>query len=386
MHELAQCRQRNFRLKLLTSVSAWAVFAGCLSSARAEDTVRPTVWLELGGQLERTDGGMERFSPSFVSDLEASNFTSPSEVQRPPRYSTGFEGSLLFQPAGSNWNFTAAIRYGRSNRTGKLHQQAPLETAIRIASVPLLGNYARTAIVADAPRYADTISKSHATQTIVDFQVGRDVGLGLFGREGSSVVSAGVRIVQFESTTRAMVGGDFDFAFHYKYVTQFYGIPVNVKQPLENWSLNQSELDITRSSRGVGPSIAWEASASIIGERDRAELMFDWGLNAAVLFGRQQAKVHHETLSYHHIQDAPNATSTVTAPPNVHETVRSRSVTIPNVGGFAGFSLRFPNAKISMGYRADLFFSAVDGGIDARKTYDRNFYGPFAAISIGLGG
>jgi hypothetical protein len=59
---------------------------------------------------------------------------------------------------------------------------------------------------------------------------------------------------------------------------------------------------------------------------------------------------------------------------------------VPNIGGFAGFSLKFPNARVSLGYRADFFFGAMDGGIDTRKTYDRNFYGPFAKISIGLGG
>jgi hypothetical protein len=63
---------------------------------------------------------------------------------------------------------------------------------------------------------------------------------------------------------------------------------------------------------------------------------------------------------------------------------RSHAVAIPNVGGFAGISLKFPNAKVSLGYRGDFFFGAMDGGIDVRKTYDRNFYGPYATISIGL--
>jgi hypothetical protein len=56
------------------------------------------------------------------------------------------------------------------------------------------------------------------------------------------------------------------------------------------------------------------------------------------------------------------------------------------VGGFAGVSFRYSRAKLSLGYRADFFFGAMDGGIDTRATYDRNFYGPFATISIGLGG
>jgi hypothetical protein len=65
---------------------------------------------------------------------------------------------------------------------------------------------------------------------------------------------------------------------------------------------------------------------------------------------------------------------------------RSRSVVVPNVGGFLGFSLKFPNAKASLGYRADFFFHALDTGIDARQTGTVGFQGPFATISIGLGG
>jgi hypothetical protein len=48
-------------------------------------------------------------------------------------------------------------------------------------------------------------------------------------------------------------------------------------------------------------------------------------------------------------------------------------------------SWRTSNAKVSLGYRADMFFGAIDGGIDTRKNENRGFYGPFASISIGLG-
>ncbi len=43
------------------------------------------------------------------------------------------------------------------------------------------------------------------------------------------------------------------------------------------------------------------------------------------------------------------------------------------------------DAKISLGYKADFFFGAIDGGIDARKNENRAFFGPYASISIGLG-
>jgi hypothetical protein len=69
-----------------------------------------------------------------------------------------------------------------------------------------------------------------------------------------------------------------------------------------------------------------------------------------------------------------------------YEHSRSQAVTIPNVGGFVGGTLKFVNAKISLGYRADFFFGATDAGIDAVKKSTVGFYGPFAAISVGLGG
>jgi hypothetical protein len=65
---------------------------------------------------------------------------------------------------------------------------------------------------------------------------------------------------------------------------------------------------------------------------------------------------------------------------------RKRMVTVPNIGGFAGLSWRYANAKVSFGYRADEFFGAMDGGIDSYKAKNRGFFGPFANISIGLGG
>jgi hypothetical protein len=387
MSELITPRARaDMRLRLLSTVSALSLLTIAASRAQAEDTNRPIVWIELGGQLERVDGGQERFAPSFLSQFEPGEFTSPLEVERPPRYATGFEGKLSFQPEASNWVFSAAIRYGRSNDSGKLHEEGPHETAERIISIPRFGLYRAYNDPADARRYSDTAVKNNENHAVVDFMAGKDVGLGLFGRDSTSIFSAGVRFAQFESQSAATIGGDPDFVISYEYATQVNGFPGYLKLPQQSWHLNRSKAEIRRSFHGLGPSVAWDASAPVVGSPDRAELTFDWGINAAVLFGRQKVKAHHETNSYHHYPTSGIVIGTTTAPPNVRNPARSRSVTVPNIGGFAGLSLKFPNAKVSLGYRADFFFGAIDGGIDARKTYDRAFYGPFATVSIGLGG
>jgi hypothetical protein len=59
---------------------------------------------------------------------------------------------------------------------------------------------------------------------------------------------------------------------------------------------------------------------------------------------------------------------------------------VPDLGGFAGLSWCVPNAKVAIGYRADFFFGAMDGGIDGAHRENVGFYGPFASISVGLGG
>jgi hypothetical protein len=144
-----------------------------------------------------------------------------------------------------------------------------------------------------------------------------------------------------------------------------------------------------RSFRGIGPSLSWNASATVLGNKDQGELTFDWGVTGALLFGRQKAKTNHTTQAYH----MPFTPYPIYAGyyytriyEHLHHDTRSRKVTVPNLGGFAGLSVKYPNVKFSLGYRADFFFGAVDAGIDARHTKDLGFHGPFATLSVGLGG
>jgi hypothetical protein len=86
MSELIVVRNANIRKNLLATVSALALVAytAAIDTAKAEDQDRPTVWIELGGQLERIDAATARFSPRFESAVEALPVTSPVAVQKPP--------------------------------------------------------------------------------------------------------------------------------------------------------------------------------------------------------------------------------------------------------------------------------------------------------------
>src|SRR6185437_1919946 len=102
------------------------------------------------------------------------------------------------------------------------------------------------------------------------------------------------------------------------------------------------------------------------------ELLIDWSVNAALLFGRQQTKVHHQTTGRYHSGKYAQGLSITYQPTPVDKT-RSRNVTVPNVGGSVGLSWQLQNFKASFGYKADFFFGAVDGGIDVRKSENRAF-------------
>src|SRR5690242_8937398 len=105
----------DLRWQLLTTASAVALLASAVAHGAygAEDSDRPTVWVELGGQLERIDTTQEVFAPEFVLAHENApyNAVSPLTAQRLPRYGFGGEGRIGFAPAGTDWTFSAAIRF-----------------------------------------------------------------------------------------------------------------------------------------------------------------------------------------------------------------------------------------------------------------------------------
>ncbi|HVT25109.1 MAG TPA: hypothetical protein VHD95_10810 [Rhizomicrobium sp.] len=379
MSELVQKNDNhaNARWLLLTSASALALAAGTASVAIAADADRPQVWIELGGQLNRLDGGNERFSPDLMSDRP--EMFSPSVLfERGPRHSFDEFGQLTFQPNNSEWSFAASVRFGRASSNRHVRQQTYPNPHVKYVGTGQFTEYPRAA------RFADTVSREAEQRLIVDFQVGKDVGIGLFNsQERTSTVSLGIRFAQFTSKSDVALQSNPDW--HFKYYT--YGnVQYVIGQPYHS---NFANLAAKRSFHGLGPSLSFKSTIPVAGNGQDSELTVDWGLNAAMLFGKQKARIHHQATGWYQYGgffDFSNIPprQLIYQPPPVNA-VRSKSVTVPNVGAFAGLSFRYDAAKVSFGYRADFFFGAMDGGINARKSSDRNFYGPFASVSIGLG-
>jgi hypothetical protein len=343
------CTSRDLRWQLLSTVSALSLLVFIYGSHKAEaaagDAEPPAVWIELGGGLDQFTNQQTPFMPPFEATSPSIQTYSVSGIQHAPRAGFNLSGEIAYQPAETDWVFSAAAKFGRASRYQDVHDEGPTIPYVTgggyVFPTPL-GPFA----------FSDTVVKSSESHVILDFKAGKEIGLGAPGG-GYSVLSAGVRFAQFIS----------------KAAVQISLVPINVG----NSPRYYASAKTSRSFLGIGPSIAWDASDPLLNRSAMGTVTFDWGANAAILFGKQKSDIRQMTSEVGVYQ--------TTAAPG-----RTKSIQVPNVGGFAGFSVRYADAKVSMGYRADFFFGAIDGGIDARKSENRGFYGPFANISFGIGG
>jgi len=376
-----QNKQGDTRSNLLTTTSA-VVIAICIApSADAFAADRPTVWLELGYHFDTMTGSAGSYLPPLDALTRAGGFPSLTEIENILGRSRGAEGSISFEPKGSGWIFTVSANYARSHSTRKVHQQKqifglPVRKTLQDANTAFYNG----TITPVFTGYADQSTDNREAHTIVDFQVGRDIGVGLLGRYTDSTISFGARYAQLntKSQSEAHDAPDafFDhstrpgYVIHPKYYVQIHN---HASAALANRYANL---------RAIGPSISMSNTTAINGDPADGQIAVDWGVNAAVLFGRQQTRVSHQsTVQY---LDGYHGIKNIAAAPITH--TRARHVTIPNLGGFAALSYRFTNAKLSLGYRGDFFFGAMDRGLDTRHSVTTGYHGPFATISIGLGG
>jgi hypothetical protein len=386
MSELIQTIETrpNIRRNLLIHAST-LVLCGVLGVPANAGDGKPTVWIEIGGQLERLDTPQQLLSPHFFDDAVPAVSGAMIDAQRPARYNAGYEGKVTFEPAG-NWVFSVSARYGQVKNQRHLHYETPGIAPFEEHVNHVVNGVNGPSFFYPASRqFGDGQADFSSSHLVLDFQAGKDVGLGLFGRTATSTISAGVRFAQF--TSRADVRLHARPVLGYSDPVPFTGITYHFGKYHGTYRLpfhqsNSALFQSTRHTQALGPSLSWTGAVPVAGHADATTVEVDWGVNAAVLFGRQLNRNHHRTTGYslNHNVKVPVTTSYATS----NASDRSRSVTIPNIGGFAGLSLKFPNAKISLGYRGDFFFNATDSGIDARNTANQNFYGPYATISIGL--
>ena len=174
----------NCRPMLLATASMVALLAAIPVAARAgkSETAGPTVWVELGGQFERSNILGDKLDPAFLQNFADSPVIAsgaPFDAQN-SRFSYGGEGKISFEPNGSDWIFSASLRYGRASSRRHIHQSHgvdwPKSLPIYNSEYTQFGHHS-----ADTELFSDTVSRSAESHTLLDFQVGKDFGLGLFG-------------------------------------------------------------------------------------------------------------------------------------------------------------------------------------------------------------
>jgi hypothetical protein len=353
-----------------------------------KDGGKPPLWIELGGDLSQLEDSQAAFSSPLMTSRPAM-FAPPQKFEKPSTLGLDETAKVSFQPEGSDWVLSASVRYGRTSNRRDFHEQTNPKSAITRYAIS--GQNFVVAIPPLGAKFADTYAQNSQRHAILDFEAGKDIGLGLFGgADASSVLSGGLRFAQFMSKSNIALKSDPDFHFVYRTFSYPSLGLYNVKNVSnELYHTRAASFSAKRTFHGVGPTISWNASSPFEGDLSTGEISVEWGMNAAALFGRQKTHTHHQATGNYNTNplfgfSTPHHFVTYQAAPVDH--TRSRMVAVPNLGGFIGLSMKYNNAKISFGYRADEFFGAMDGGIDTSKSENRGFFGPYANISIGLGG
>jgi hypothetical protein len=372
----------NIRQTLLATVSAFVLIASIPETALAADRDRPTIWIEGGWHFESVAGDADPFLPPLDASTRASGFPSLAAIENELGRTYGAEGSISFHPHGSDWVFTASARYGRSQTTRHLINQKTIIGPQLKQTTFQSGGLVAVPVTPTFPAYATHNIKNYESHAIADFQVGKDVGIGLFGHGTDTVISFGARYAQMNAKSKGNSFADPVATFEQG---EFVFGPIHKYYIRALHHASAAVMERTDSLHALGPSLSMKNTTGLLGTVDDGQIALDWGVNAALLFGRQKAKTTHHSSVRDYGGPSGTAVQAVHTYTPVNRT-RSRMVTVPNVGGFAALSFRFPNAKLSAGYRADFFFGAKDSGFETRSTTDVGFHGPYATISIGLGG
>jgi hypothetical protein len=377
------------RNHLLATVSSMVLICSVCCSGPASADEQPAVWIEFDGSIGNVQDTMRNIDLPLGPMVPGSGFTGPlvGSLDFARVYTN--DAKITFQPDNSDWVFSASIRYGRSRAASKISQALASIPTTSFTSYqftyPLFpsSNKTRVRPVAVSREKLNGDTSDAESHFILDFDAGKDVGLGMFGHGSTSVVSAGVRFAHFAASRQVAgfqqtQGIGFQTSYFRTYRWPGYGT-----RRRELWDTISASGSATSRFKGLGPSIQWEASARLWGN-EQGGLSLDWGANAAILFGKQEKKIHYQSSSEGHCAGSgcPAHFALYTNASGAHD---SRTVAVPNIGGFAGLSFKVPKAKFSVGYRADLFVNAIDVGLASRKSSNLLFHGPYASISIGVG-
>jgi iron complex outermembrane receptor protein len=345
--------------------------------------------LEFDGDYGRTSGGREILVPAGVAYFP-SDHPYPLGVQNNLDWGSGGGVKFIYQPQPQSWSLSGSVRYGRARGGAEEHPEwAPkggyvanekYTAALRDRLPPEQQHYLYLDPASKGLfNYATTTGRNEESHTIVDFAVGKDLGLGAW-RDSMSHFDVGLRYANFRSTSNTEMHGRPDISFPSYGIVKYGG----------SWHRFWTSMDTQREFKGAGPAASWEQGFKVLGEADQSgRVDADIGLGGSFLFGRQTANVSGNLRGDYHtgylrskypqLQESGSYNT-----PFAYR--RSHSATVPSINANLGLSYTLGGMKLSGGYRIERYYKAIDGGISKRKTYDRQLDGPYLKMSIGFGG
>ncbi|MGE5501190.1 MAG: Lpg1974 family pore-forming outer membrane protein, partial [Ignavibacteriales bacterium] len=313
----------------------------------------------------------------------------PLDTQNDLGWGSGGGAKLTWQPDPTGWNLSAAIRYGRAHGATQRHSKQALDQicisayGLDVCDDPSSGNiYLNGHLYHSAGNkynYTDTRARNEEGHTIVDFEVGKDVGLGVVSSRLTSHLDAGLRYADLKSSSAAVLHGRPDLYLNLLYL----------KYP-PHFHKFGADIVAQRKFEGVGPVVNFDTDLRLFGAPDAAgQVDLELGLGGGVLFGRQTAHVRGRQYgAYRSGFLTVNIDAFDLSPPynDAIDLSRSKNVSVPTVNANLGLSYTLGGVKVSGGYRMERYYKVIDGGYMERKAYDRNVDGVYAKVSIGFGG
>jgi iron complex outermembrane receptor protein len=367
---------RLFGLRVTKKWSGGPLWAA--SSPRAPGEPYPFT-LEVGGGALLMDAPNEAYRPAFVDTFTSPDLPFPMSTQEEDLdWGDTRDVRLVYRPDGSPWSVSGGVRFGRTNGTA----------AVEYSELSAGGELITPALEPAFPQYADKyvpgayeFTTSTVTDrerhTIVDFEVGRDIGIG--APTVRSHVRGGLRYAHFESSTDVNL-----------YAGDYFIPPVGVAKYPTTAHMYDGVASIEREFQSAGPTLSWDVAAKLLGDAERGVVTLDASLTGAALFGKQSVDVDAlATDSFYSAQfltffNQRGIPVSVTPTPIIEQ--RSERVTVPVLDATLGLSYSLGRVSVGAGYSWERYFDMIDGGLDERQRHDRTLSGPYLRFKLGFGG
>ena len=298
--------RRRVRQLLLASTAAMLVGASQAASAGGGGAISPVGW------RYTIEGDYVMWSPN--TDLA---WGTQDEARTDGLRSRGWGGafSVGWHPEDMGpWDFVLGGRFEQSNRKS------------------VSGTWSGD----DFPTNDGGDANFRERHIAVDFEVGREIGIGNWGMQGADLrVHGGVRFAQFNSQT--------NFRTH---EAEIETTPTGTESCVPTTPC-LAVGKIERRFSGAGPRFGWNFSTPI-GDGGGGPFGIDFNGAAAALFGERVTEWRFST--FESVKEKPNLDS-------------AKFTIVPDVEASLALTWRLsPNSKLALGYRVDAAWNTTDFG------------------------